>query len=353
MTSAGVVQCLPLESESAGCPRHPPDGPHRRTNLFPTVSSSLFSPLFLACVFRFVTRNSSSISTSEAAGSLALRNVCCFVFIAGLGERPLPLAPHGGGGEQIARWNSRDDLINAPNSEPCSSPVEVDQVVVVVHDFVASGEGMLSVSKGEELLVRAFNDEGDWCRVLHTRRGDVGWVPSNYVGRVNSLEKHSWYHGKLSRNEAEYLLKSGINGSFLLRESESMMGQHSISLRYEGRVYHYRITSDSGVYFVTQEAQFRSLPELVHHHSTYPDGLTTTLRFPAPKRDAPTVFGIPEADRWEIMRTDIEMGQRLGGGQYGEVYKAHWKSVNRVVAVKTFKVIIKQIENSCEHLLLM
>jgi len=62
---------------------------------------------------------------------------------------------------------------------------------------------------------------------------------------VNSLEKHSWYHGPISRNAAEYLLSSGINGSFLVRESESSPGQRSISLRYEGRVYHYRINEDT------------------------------------------------------------------------------------------------------------
>lgn len=43
----------------------------------------------------------------------------------------------------------------------------------------------------------------------------------------------------------EYLLSSGINGSFLVRESESSPGQRSISLRYEGRVYHYRINEDN------------------------------------------------------------------------------------------------------------
>lgn len=62
---------------------------------------------------------------------------------------------------------------------------------------------------------------------------------------VNSLEKHSWYHGPISRNAAEYLLSSGINGSFLVRESESSPGQRSISLRYDGRVYHYRINEDT------------------------------------------------------------------------------------------------------------
>lgn len=70
-------------------------------------------------------------------------------------------------------------------------------------------------------------------------------MPSNYITPVNSLEKHSWYHGPVSRNAAEYLLSSGINGSFLVRESESSPGQRSISLRYEGRVYHYRINTAS------------------------------------------------------------------------------------------------------------
>jgi abelson tyrosine-protein kinase 1 len=92
--------------------------------------------------------------------------------------------------------------------------------------------------------ILSYNKSGEWCEA-HSGSGRVGWVPSNYVTAVNSLEKHSWYHGPISRNAAEYLLSSGINGSFLVRESESSPGQRSISLRYEGRVYHYRISEDS------------------------------------------------------------------------------------------------------------
>jgi hypothetical protein len=93
---------------------------------------------------------------------------------------------------------------------------------------------------GEQFRILSYNKSGEWCEA-HSAHGHVGWVPSNYVTPVNSLEKHSWYHGPISRNAAEYLLSSGINGSFLVRESESSPGQRSISLRYEGRVYHYRI----------------------------------------------------------------------------------------------------------------
>ena len=96
---------------------------------------------------------------------------------------------------------------------------------------------------GEKLRVLGYNQNGEWSEV-RSKNGQ-GWVPSNYITPVNSLEKHSWYHGPVSRSAAEYLLSSLINGSFLVRESESSPGQLSISLRYEGRVYHYRINTSS------------------------------------------------------------------------------------------------------------
>ena len=99
--------------------------------------------------------------------------------------------------------------------------------------------------------------------------------------------------GPISRNAAEYLLSSGINGSFLVRESESSPGQRSISLRYEGRVYHYRIQQgDDAAFFVTAESRFRTLAELVHHHSMHADGLITQLLYPAPKKHKPALFAL-------------------------------------------------------------
>uniref|UniRef100_A0A8C8LVT9 Tyrosine-protein kinase n=1 Tax=Oncorhynchus tshawytscha TaxID=74940 RepID=A0A8C8LVT9_ONCTS len=197
---------------------------------------------------------------------------------------------------------------------------------------------------GEKLRVLGYNHNGEWCEA-QTNHGQ-GWVPSNYITPVNSLEKHSWYHGPVSRNAAEYLLSSGINGSFLVRESESSPGQRSISLRYEGRVYHYRInTASDGKLYVSSESRFNTLAELVHHHSTVADGLITTLHYPAPKRNKPTIYGVsPNYDKWEMERTDITMKHKLGGGQYGEVYEGIWKKYSLTVAVKTLKEDTMEVE---------
>lgn len=243
----------------------------------------------------------------------------------------------GQGLTEAARWNSKENLLAGPSEND-------PNLFVALYDFVASGDNTLSITKGEKLRVLGYNHNGEWCEA-QTKNGQ-GWVPSNYITPVNSLEKHSWYHGPVSRNAAEYLLSSGINGSFLVRESESSPGQRSISLRYEGRVYHYRInTASDGKLYVSSESRFNTLAELVHHHSTVADGLITTLHYPAPKRNKPTIYGVsPNYDKWEIERTDITMKHKLGGGQYGEVYEGVWKKYNLTVAVKTLKEDTMEVE---------
>ncbi|XP_018324086.1 tyrosine-protein kinase Abl isoform X3 [Agrilus planipennis] len=248
--------------------------------------------------------------------------------------------------EAANRWTSKENLLAQEEDDP--------QLFVALYDFQAGGENQLSLKKGEQVRILSYNKSGEWCEA-HSVSNQVGWVPSNYVTPVNSLEKHSWYHGPISRNAAEYLLSCGINGSFLVRESESSPGQRSISLRYEGRVYHYRINEDSdGKVFVTAESKFNTLAELVHHHSMLSDGLITQLLYPAPKHNKPTVFPLsPEPDEWEIDRTDIIMRHKLGGGQYGDVYEAVWKRYNMTVAVKTLKEDTMALKDFLEEAAIM
>ncbi|XP_070532461.1 tyrosine-protein kinase ABL1-like isoform X2 [Ptychodera flava] len=248
-------------------------------------------------------------------------------------SRPLPHHPDG-----VSAWSSQEALlVGNEDKDP--------NLFVALYDFTGTGENQLSVAKGEALIILNYNKSGEWVEAK-ARDGRTGWVPYSYISPADSLEKHSWYHGRISRNAAEYLLSSGIDGSFLVRDSESSPGQLSISLRYEGRVYHYRISNASdGKVFVTPDSKFNTLPELVRHHSMNADGLITTLHYPAPKKNKPTIYGLsPQPDDWEIERTEIVMKHKLGGGQYGEVYEAVWKKHNKTVAVKTLKEETMQVE---------
>ncbi|KAJ1357460.1 hypothetical protein KIN20_015617 [Parelaphostrongylus tenuis] len=250
---------------------------------------------------------------------------------------------------ESSSWSSREDLLSSSlgGIDDATSPL-----FITLYDFHGIGEEQLSIRKGDLVRVIGYNKAGEWCeaRLSATHRSDlssqkrigqIGWVPSSYIAPVNSLDRHSWYHGKVSRSESEYILGCGINGSFLVRESETSVGQYSISVRNDGRVYHYRINFDANDrLYITQDAKFKTLGELIHHHSVQADGLICNLMFPAPKKDCPPcVFSLSptQPDEWEVERTEIVMHNKLGGGQYGDVYEGYWKRHERTIAVKTLK----------------
>ncbi len=203
---------------------------------------------------------------------------------------------------------------------------------IALYDYKVNLEKHLNLNRGDQLLVLNYNKTKEWSEVQNVQSNQIGWVPSSYIKPFNSLENFAWYHGKIERVKAEYLLSSGINGSFLIRESETCQNQLSISLRWEGRVYHYRINKEEGLFFVSKESKFKSLLELVHHHSIEPDGLTTTLLYPAPKKwNKPQLYTFSPADvlndgadKWELDRCEIQMRTKLGSGQYGDVYEGVW-----------------------------
>ena len=211
-------------------------------------------------------------------------------------------------------------------------------------DYITSEQGQLSNCKGDQLNITRTSETGDWVEGTNrSRNGDTGCLPRyyKYIVKLDSLEKLSWFFGNITRAEAELCLESSINGSFLIHERKNKPGQFCVSLRYDGQMKHYRIHSDpvTNQYYITPKSKFDTLTELVKHHSKSPDGLPTTLSYPAPKSHKRPVYGVShDFDEWEFDRSNLEMGQKLREGQYHKVHKAVIKGCDVIVAVKSFKV---------------
>ncbi|XP_019368943.1 PREDICTED: SH2 domain-containing adapter protein D [Gavialis gangeticus] len=84
------------------------------------------------------------------------------------------------------------------------------------------------------------------------------------------LEKQTWYHGSISRADAENLLTLCKEGSYLVRNSETSHRDYSLSLRSSQGFMHMKFTRTRENRFVLGQnsAPFASVPELVHHYTT-------------------------------------------------------------------------------------
>ncbi|KJE96371.1 TKL protein kinase, variant 1 [Capsaspora owczarzaki ATCC 30864] len=219
-----------------------------------------------------------------------------------------------------------------PTPEAASSQWEA------MYDYNANaGSDEMSIVKGDIFDVYDQTDP-NWWGATNIKTGARGMIPSNYIAPGQSIERNPWFHGKIGRPAAEVLLSSGINGSFLVRESESTPGEYSISVKYDGKLYHYRVTREGDTVYVTPEHVFNNMQDLVKHHSKNADGLVAPLKHPVLKKDKPTVYGLKHGggDKWEIDKAEIKLGRKLGAGQYGDVYEGRWKE-SAHVAVKTLK----------------
>ncbi|XP_005394976.1 PREDICTED: tyrosine-protein kinase Fgr [Chinchilla lanigera] len=212
---------------------------------------------------------------------------------------------------------------------------------IALYDYEARTEDDLTFTKGEKFHI-LNNTEGDWWEARSLSSGQTGYVPSNYVAPVDSIQAEEWYFGKIGRKDAERQLLSPGNpqGAFLIRESETTKGAYSLSIRdwdqtRGDHVKHYKIRKlDTGGYYITTRAQFESVQELVQHYMEVNDGLCYLLTA-ACTTMKPQTLGLAK-DAWEISRSSIALERRLGTGCFGDVWLGTWNGATKV-AVKTLK----------------
>ena len=128
-------------------------------------------------------------------------------------------------------------------------------------------------------------------------------------------------------------------GSYLIRDSETLPGDYSLSLKDTDRVRHYKIRRlENGSFFVTRRVTFATINELVQYYQQQSDGLCVELRHPCRLMEKPQTAGLSRQanEEWEIDRRQIRLIRCLGAGQFGEVWEGVWNGTTPV-AVKTLK----------------
>ncbi|CAG4943944.1 unnamed protein product [Parnassius apollo] len=103
---------------------------------------------------------------------------------------------------------------------------------------------------------------------LHLNLGPIA-PPRDLIDASLPLDRQGWYHGTLSRVEAESLLRDANEGAFLVRNSESAKHDYSLSLKSTRGFMHMRICRGGEGYTLGgASTAFPTVPALMRHYVT-------------------------------------------------------------------------------------
>uniref|UniRef100_A0A669E080 non-specific protein-tyrosine kinase n=1 Tax=Oreochromis niloticus TaxID=8128 RepID=A0A669E080_ORENI len=125
---------------------------------------------------------------------------------------------------------------------------------VALYDYEARTEDDLSFKKGERFQI-INSTEGDWWDARSLTTGGSGYIPSNYVAPVDSIQAEDWYFGKLGRKDAERQLLSTVKTlkpGTMSPESFLEEAQIMKKLRHDKLVQLYAVVSEEPIYIVTE-----------------------------------------------------------------------------------------------------
>lgn len=224
--------------------------------------------------------------------------------------------------------------------------------VVSMYNFRGNSKEDLPFRRGEILTIVKQTRDPVWYIARHPN-GKEGLIPANYVHKRGEVKLHAmpWFHGKMSRSEAEEQLASKEEGLFLIRESANFPGDYTLCICSQDKVEHYHIIYNHNKLTIDEEVFFENLTQLVEHYRKDADGLCSRLKKPLEKKgkmEYSTYQKIFEETGWVIKENDIKLQELLGGGHFANVYKAEYLPTHTPVAAKVLKD-----NNKASHLFLV
>ncbi|XP_028907965.1 proto-oncogene vav isoform X1 [Ornithorhynchus anatinus] len=148
----------------------------------------------------------------------------------------------------------------------------------------------LRLSPGDIVELTRAEAEQNWWEGRNTSSNEVGWFPCKKVkpyvhGPPQDLSVYLWYAGPMERGDAERILTSRSDGTFLVRQRVKDTAEFAISIKFNVEVKHIKIMTAEGLYRITEKKAFRGLTELVefYQQNSLKDcfkSLDTSLQFP-------------------------------------------------------------------------
>ncbi|XP_067999746.1 tyrosine-protein kinase Fes/Fps isoform X1 [Melanerpes formicivorus] len=137
------------------------------------------------------------------------------------------------------------------------------------------------------------------------------------------LCQQAWYHGAIPRSEVQELLS--CSGDFLVRESQGKQ-EYVLSVLWDGQPRHFIIQAADNMYRLEGEG-FPTIPLLVEH--------LLQSQQPVTRKSGIVLARAVPKDKWVLNHEDVLLGERIGRGNFGEVFSGRLRADNTPVAVKS------------------
>ncbi|XP_066150936.1 tyrosine-protein kinase Fer isoform X1 [Euwallacea fornicatus] len=147
-----------------------------------------------------------------------------------------------------------------------------------------------------------------------------------------SMVDEEWFHGVLPREEVVRLLTE--DGDFLVRETTRNDESQTVLSVCWGGHKHFIVQTTAEGHYRFEGPAFPTIRDLIIYQ--FNSGLPVTQRSGAILHKP-----IPR-ERWELNNDDVILLDKIGKGNFGDVYRAQLKNSSEIVAVKTCRVTLPE-----------